>query len=168
MTTLRRAWFTALLTAATSVLLVRTLALGPASRRAPLWAVLTTLALLVLQLLLDLLPALGTHLGVLQHDSLFGAARHLDALRHRGAGAATPRERRVRGVRFCLWLTGLAALVRVVGFPWAVPVFLAPYLRAETNLGWGRAIVVSAVTAALVQVVFMILLGVSFPPGLIG
>jgi len=167
-TILRRAWFTGLLTVVAIVLLVRTLELSPAGRHAPLWVVSTTLALLGLQLAFDLVPGMARHFPILQHDSLFGAAEQLGAVRRRGMQESTPEQRRRREVRIVLWIAGLVALVRVVGFLWAIPIFLVPYLRAESRVGWVRAMLVSAVTAGLAYLIFRRALGLPFPEGIIG
>jgi hypothetical protein len=164
----QRALFTGFLSLVTMLLLVRTLALSPGSRLAPLWVVIPTLALLLVQLALDLVPRITLRVPALQADSLFGASAHLDAWRRTRSGETRPEVRRRRALRIALWIGGLVVLVRVAGFLPAVPLFLAPYLHVEAGMGWPRSVGVAALTTAVIYLIFGPLLGVSFPEGLIG
>lgn len=153
---------TAVVGLAACALLVDTLRLAPASRTAPLWVIVPTLALLVLEV------ARGLRSG--------GAGRPEPATRAAsgpapgasvGSGHGAPADAR-RVARLAGWWALLLGLVYVVGFMAAVPVYLAPYLRVEAGVSWSRALILTGVTSVFFWVTFGLLLRAPFPAPLIG
>jgi len=140
---------------------------GRGAPLAPLWVIVPTVVLLILQLALDGTSILGTRLGALREDSLLGAPGRVDArLGHAERDERPPGP--PRELRMALWGAFLVALVYALGFLAAVPLYLAPYLRTEARLSWGRTLMVTALTAGFFYVVFGLLLDVRFPVGAIG
>ena len=72
-----------------------------------------------------------------------------------------------RAGAFYLCALGFLALILLVGFKLAVPVFTALYLRFASHAGWALTLALSALTAALVLGVFDNLLNVPWPDSLL-
>lgn len=159
--------FTALLLVATLVALARILPLAPGSRLAPLWVVLPTLALLMLQVVLDASHTRRSRLRALREDSLFGTPGRVDQRLDRAGSGDESGRRRIREARMVFWGGTLLGLVYAVGFFWAVPLYLAPYLRAEAGLTWTRATLAASTMAVLLYVAFVWVLELPFPPGVL-
>lgn len=161
--------FTALLTGVGAVFLVQTLYLAPGSRLAPLWVILPTLALLALELALELssLPD-RAFFGALRRDTLLGTSERVELrLRlHLTANGKSPR--RSRELRMALWGGLLVTLVYTVGFLAAVPLYLVPYLRIEVHAAWSRTLAMTVLITGFFYLVFGVLLNVPFPPALLG
>lgn len=142
--TIRKVLFTGFLLAAAGLMLVQTLRLAPASRLVPLWVLLPTIALLVLELWVE---------ATAPQDPAAGVRPALD---------------HARALRLTLWGGLLLALVYTLGFSAAVPLYLAPYLRFECHHTWKRTLVLTVSVTGLFYVVFGVLLHVPFPEGRIG
>ena len=65
------------------------------------------------------------------------------------------------------WGLALLALVYLVGFLAAAPLFMAPYLRIEARLSWRRTVLVTAITAGALVGIFGHLVAVTLPVGLL-
>jgi hypothetical protein len=63
------------------------------------------------------------------------------------------------------WIGGFVVLVALVGFPVAVPVFMALYLGLQSGAGWRLTIVLTAAAWAFFYGVFQWLLGLPFGAG---
>jgi VIT1/CCC1 family predicted Fe2+/Mn2+ transporter len=124
--------------------------------------------MLVLQLLIEGLPALASRLPKLQADSLFGASEHLSSWRKRDVRDRPKGERAARTTRIVLWIGGFTGLVYGFGFLVAVPVFLLLYLRTEARLTWTGSLLAAGVATGVLYLVFSVLLGLPFPAGAIG
>lgn len=164
MTVLRRAWFPALLAAVTGVLLATTLDLSPAAREAPLWVVVPTFALLLLQLVLDAAPGLASRARFLRRGGLH------DPVRERrpegsGTGRAPAEDRPRRAFRFLLWLSGLLALVWLVGLVPATPLFLGAHMRIEGRRAWSRCLLAAALVGGALWLVVAAIPGFRLPGG---
>ena len=154
--------FTALLTGVGAVFLVQTLYLAPGSRLAPLWVILPTLALLALELALELssLPD-RAFFGALRRDTLLGTSERVELrLRlHLTANGKSPRPS--RELRMALWGGLLVTLA-------AIPLYLVPYLRIEVHAAWSRTLAMTVLITGFFYLVFGVLLNVPFPPALLG
>lgn len=73
-----------------------------------------------------------------------------------------------RAGAFYLCTLGFFALILVVGFKLAVPVFMAVYLRFVSHAGWLLTLILSALMVALVLGVFDNILNVPWPDSLLG
>jgi hypothetical protein len=165
----RGALFTAILTGVGAAFLVQTLFLAPGSRLAPLWVILPTLALLVLELALEVssLPD-GAFFNALRRDTLLGTSERVELRLRLYRTTAEKRPRRARELRVVLWGGLLLMLIYAVGFLAAVPLYLVPYLRVEARVSWGRTLVTTLLITGFFYLVFGVLLNVPFPPALLG
>lgn len=160
--------FTAVLAAVGVALLVETLRLAPASRLAPLWVILPTLAFLTLELFLEGARLPKGAFRALRGGTLFGTAERVELRLRLHVPSARRRPRRSRELRMALWGALLLALVYAVGFLQAVPLFLAPYLYVEADVAWSRTLIITLLTTGFFYLVFGVLLNVPFPGALVG
>jgi hypothetical protein len=63
------------------------------------------------------------------------------------------------------WMLGLFAVIALVGFPFAVPLFVLLYLRLQGREPWLFSAVFSAAVAAVFYAIFKWLLNLPFPAG---
>src|SRR4051812_6487120 len=63
------------------------------------------------------------------------------------------------------WIAGFFALIVLLGFPIAVPLFLLLYLKAQGKEGWTLTIVLTAVVWAVFYTLFDRMLHLPFPDG---
>jgi hypothetical protein len=155
--------FTLALLAFTCVLIGEGSSLVPASRTAPLWVLVPTAALLVFQLLSELLPHLER--GAEARGDGGAAERRFDARSVGGPEWSRRDTARWRGARLTGWLLLLLALVGAFGFFAAVPLFVAPYLRVEAGLRWSHSIGFAAILVGALYLVFGVWVEVPFPEG---
>lgn len=145
-------YFTGFLTAVTGLLFLATLGLSPVGRLAPIWVVVPTAGLLLVELVREVRQV---------------RSRLDDEAEGEPTPAGLPgTEGRLS--RMAAWGVVLIVLVWVLGFIAAAPVFVAAYLRLEARLPWSRALLLSAVVAALSFLVFDGLLELTLPIGLLG
>jgi hypothetical protein len=124
------------------LLLAQTPFLAPLSRVAPLGVLVPTVGMILFQLVSDARSASRTDAG--------------------SAESPLPRQRQVR---FTYWIAAAGGLVFLFGFQIASAVFLLLYLRTESDVGWGRAIWVTAGTVLVIYATFVLVAGMRFPPG---
>ena len=149
-----RTAFTALLCLGAGFLLWQTLDLGKAARLAPLWVVVPTFGLLLVQLVLDLCPRWAARLP---------QARALDTpLASAEAGTGHGRERREAAT--LAWLAGLAAMIQFVDVVLAIPLFLFAYLATRSREPWWRAAAVAVVAFTALRLGFPNRLGSGLIP----
>jgi hypothetical protein len=147
---------------------VQSLALAPASRLAPLWALLPTGALLLVQLLLDVSPRVRERLHAFTGTGENLPGQHVSGGETKAVpGATHSGSRRTRELRVVSWLAWLIALMYLVGFVLSTALFLLPYLLTESELGWGRSVVLTALATAVTYLVFGLVARVPFPPGVL-
>jgi hypothetical protein len=72
---------------------------------------------------------------------------------------------RRRAAGLFAWIAGFVLLVALVGFPIAVPIFMASYLGLESGVGWRMAAVLTLAAWAFFYGVFQWLLRLPFEPG---
>lgn len=65
------------------------------------------------------------------------------------------------------WMLGFFAAIMLLGFPIAVPLFLALYLKLQGGEGWVMTIVITVAVSALFYGLFDALLHLPFPAGLL-
>jgi Tripartite tricarboxylate transporter TctB family len=63
------------------------------------------------------------------------------------------------------WIGGFVGLVALVGFPVAVPIFMASYLGLQSRVGWSLTVGLTALAWAFFYGVFQWLLRLPFAPG---
>ena len=163
-----RRWFTGALVLVVGLLLVQSLALPPASRLAPLWVLVPTAVLLLVQLLLDVSPRVRERLHALQGPVVNAPGQRFPAAEAEGSpGAVHAGSRRTREIRVLFWMAWLIGLMYLVGFVLSTALFLLPYLRTESGLGWRRSVVLTAVATGVTYLVFGLVARVPFPPGVL-
>jgi hypothetical protein len=163
-----RRWFTGALVLMVGLLLVQSLALAPASRLAPLWALVPTAVLLLVQLLLDVSPRASERLHALRGTGVKVPAQHVPVAETEAApGTVHSGSRRTRELRVVIWMAWLIGLMYFVGFVLSTALFLLPYLRTESGLGWGRSVVLTAVATGVAYLVFGLVARVPFPWGVL-
>jgi hypothetical protein len=160
-----RGWFTGALLLLVVVFLSQSLALTPASRLAPLWVLLPTAVLLLVQLLVEVSPRLGERLLIPQGAVVVPGTRSPD--RESAHDSVPPGDRSSRELRVVFWIAWLIGLMYLVGFLLSTALFLLPYLRLESRIGWGRSAVLTAVATGVIYVVFGVVARVSFPAGVL-
>jgi Tripartite tricarboxylate transporter TctB family len=65
------------------------------------------------------------------------------------------------------WIAGFIALVFLVGFPAAVPIFLFSYLAIQSRVGWLLSVSLTATTWGFFYFLFQRLLNLQFEAGVI-
>jgi hypothetical protein len=157
--------FTALLCLFAALLLWQTLALGRVARLAPLWVIVPTFGLLLLQLVLDLFPQLARRLP---RGWTFGPAEagtpELAPETLGSAMAGISDRRGGREAETLAWLAGLAVIVQVVGVILAVPLFLFAYLVSRSGEPWWRAAAFAIAAFVLLRLGLPSGLGIEFAP----
>ena len=73
--------------------------------------------------------------------------------------------RRIAGI--VAWIAGFIALVFLVGFPIAVPVFIFLYLLLQSRVGWGLSVSLTAIAWLCFYGLFQRLLPLPFEDGFI-
>ena len=163
-----RTWFTVGLLCLVGVLVQQSLQLAPASRVAPLWALLPTAVLLLAQLLADLNPRLGATRLIFRGSVAVPSRDAQPKGTAEGEAASDPvaarEDRRRRALRMLSWIVGLLGLVYFLGVYLATAVFLLLYLRLESRLRWTSSAVLATLATGLTYVVFGIVARVPFPP----
>lgn len=154
----RRLGWLALAAVPAGLVLWDTWTLAPGSRLAPLWVLLPTLALS------GVLAVRGTRIGPTTVDVDDGSSPPTTVI----APFRLAPQGRTREIRLLTWLLALGALVVLFGFPVAVPIFLAPYLRIETGLSWKRAWLAAGTVTALFLLFSATMLQGTLPRGLLG
>jgi uncharacterized membrane protein len=162
-----RVAFTALLCLGAGVMLWQTMGLGRVARLAPIWAILPTAGLLLLQLVLDFRPAWAARL---ERSALPAGARLRPSQRAETEGtppAAGQDHRPSREALALGALLGLTVLVLAVGVVLAVPLFLLGQLVIGARLSWWRVALLALAAFILLYLGFPNLLGIELPPGLL-
>jgi hypothetical protein len=80
--------------------------------------------------------------------------------------AGVPREVAVRRtVVVVAWILGFFAVIALIGFPYAVPLFVFVYLKVQGRESWWLSIAFSAAMWGLFYGLFVKLLNIPFPAG---
>jgi hypothetical protein len=83
------------------------------------------------------------------------------------AAEVAPELARWRTLAIFAWMVGFIALVVLVGFALAVPLFTFGYLALQGAVGWGLSVVLAAAAWGFFHAVFERLLRLPFEPGLV-
>ena len=78
-----------------------------------------------------------------------------------------PEVARRRVIETFSWIAGFIALVFLVGFPVAVPLFLVSYLAIQSHVGWLLSVSLTATTWGFFYFLFQRLLNLQFEAGVI-
>jgi len=160
-----RGAFTVALLLLVGVLVEQSFQLTPASRVAPLWVLLPTAALLLVQLFVDFNPRPGVPRPILE-SALAASRRSSEPSDSAGSTTDAPSRgeaRRKRELRLLAWVTWLIGLVYLLGILPSTALFLFPYLRFESRLGWTTSAILAALTTGVIHLVFGVVARVPFP-----
>ena len=147
------------------VFLVLSLDYRPRARLVPLIIAVPTLLLTLLQLLIDMIPAVGRRFSFLQEYDLFGidTGRAAESSAEGGSSGAVFR----REINFAAWLLLLVALIYFLGYLVTIPLFLVLFLRFRSSEGWLLTLSITAVTWAFVYIVFIVVMGAPLHQGVV-
>ncbi len=165
-----RAIFTLVLLGFVTLIFFMTLGLGPVARLVPLRVAIVTLALIVVQLVLDILPRHAERIYVTEqpHPS---EARQIRGVvespirsnSHQSTGRL-PTLKRELGV--FLWMLMLPAAIYLFGFLVAVPLYTFFFLKVRSRKAYPLSIMAAAGLFCLLYGIFDILLGIPLEIGL--
>lgn len=147
------------------VFLVLSLDYQPRARLVPLIIAVPTLLLTLLQLLIDMVPAVARRFSFLQEYDLFGidTARAAETAGENGSSVAVYG----RELGFAAWLLLLMALIYFLGYLTAIPLFLILFLRLRSSESWFMTLAITAATWAFVYGVFIVVMGAPLHPGVV-
>jgi hypothetical protein len=74
---------------------------------------------------------------------------------------------RIRTIAIMIWTFGFLVLILLVGFPLAVPIFIFAYLKLAGREPWALTIALTAISWLSMEGLFIRLLHLPFPEGLI-
>ena len=156
-----RMGFTLFLLAVTALLLLLTLDLGRIARLVPLWVVIPTLGLLLLQLIVDVAPSKPEGRHHPRTPWLWMAARQT-ALGGTGThpAVAGPQSNVVHlpGRNF-MWIAWMAVSIWLVGLLYAVPLYALLYLKTRAGQGWRSSIAVASAMGLILYTLIVHVLG---------
>lgn len=162
-----RMGFTLFLLAVTALLFLLTLDLGRIARLVPLWVVIPTLGLLLLQLIVDVAPSKPEGRHHPRTPWLWMAARPT-ALGGTGIhpAVAGPQSNVVQlpGRNF-MWIAWMAVSIWLVGLLYAVPLYALLYLRTRAGQGWRSSIAVASAMGLILYTLIVHVLGKSLDGG---
>jgi hypothetical protein len=78
-----------------------------------------------------------------------------------------PEVARRRVIETFSWIAGFIALVFLLGFPAAVPLFLLAYLAIQSQVGWLLSVSLTATTWGVFYYLFQRLLNLQFEAGVL-
>lgn len=160
-----RTFFTLAVFVLVLVFLVLSLDYQPRARLVPLIIAVPTLLLTLLQLLIDMVPAVGRRFSFLQEYDLFGIETGRAAEPSEKTGPTSNVFR--RELHFASWLLLLMALIYFLGYLVAIPLFLVLFLRLRSSESWTITLSITAVTWAFVYVVFIVVMGAPLHEGVV-
>jgi hypothetical protein len=167
MLTLRpRAAFTFLLVGFAGVIFYLTFGLGRLAAMVPFAVVVPTLALLLFQLIMDLLPRLAKTYGGLEQKDLFSVESLREKVSQQIEDAEGKAPQPDREGRAFLWLLAMLALIYLLGFLIALPLYTLLYLKRRSER-WLIAVPVAVGIACLIYGMSILDLGARLYEGLL-
>ncbi len=147
------------------VFLVLSLGYQPRARLVPIIIAVPTLLLTLLQLLIDMIPAVARRLSFFQEYDLFGidTGRAVEPSRESGSSSTVYR----RELSFAAWLLLLVALIYFLGYLVAIPLFLTSFMRLRSSESWPMTLSITAATWTFVYVVFIVVMGAPLHEGVV-
>lgn len=157
-----RAWFTLILTAFVGLMLYLTINLSPVARLVPLAVAIPTMGLLIFQLAIDLAPGLEQRYRRFEKVDLLNVEHIRETIsshnQPQSANAADDVSGGRRELSAFSWSLLLLALVGLVGFLVALPVYTLLYLRWRSGESWRLSLAVAAGMGGLLYGVFIVAL----------
>jgi hypothetical protein len=165
-----RTAFTLVLLAFTALIFYITLGLGPVARLVPLRVVVVTLALILLQLLLDLFPQLtektyaSTQTDPFKTEQIKGIDKGLSRHNHSNVQQEIPTFR--KELRIFLWLLVIPTSIYLFGFFTAAPLYIFFSFKVWSREGWLKSIAAAIGLWSLLYVILHILLSIRLEGGI--
>lgn len=127
------------------------------------WPLKTSLYPRVVGLPLLILAVVETVLSLREREEP-GSAEAMDI----GLSADVPPDVAMRRTLTIVgWMGGLYLAIILVGFPWAIPLFVLAYLRGQSKEGWSNSLLLSALAWGSFYMLFIRLLHIPFADGLL-
>ena len=146
------------------VILYLTLSLNPVARVVPLAVVVPAIALVSIEILLELAPGLAKRYRFLERKDVFGVEQLRGNVRTESDSAIQARSAGREASVFA-WIGSIPALIYIFGFLMAVPLFLFLYLRGRSKERWLLSITTAAASTALLYFLFIEMLRVPLYEG---
>jgi hypothetical protein len=163
--TLGRTKFTLILFAFVTYVLYLTLDLGSVARMVPLQVAIPTLAVITIQLVLDLVPVLAQKFSPFEKIRFAGTEALQNKTLADGPGSVTRTLLSRRELCAFFWIFLMLLYIYVFGILLAVPLYTFLYLTIRAKERWLLSIVMAATLSGLVYGVFVLLLDASLYRG---
>jgi hypothetical protein len=161
-----RIGFTLFLLAVTALLCYLTLDLGRIARLVPLWVVVPTLGLLLLQLIADVAPK-----EIKGHHHSRAPWLLAMAGQKQGSGKGIqmkvgrqPSEAHLAGRNF-IWISWMVISIYLLGLLYAVPLYTLLYLKSRAGQGWRSSIAVASSMGFILYALIVHVLGKTLNEG---
>jgi hypothetical protein len=158
-----RIGFTLFLLAVTALILYLTLGLGRIARLVPLWVVVPTLGLLLLQLIADVAPPRLNP----RRPWLLMAARQMEIGGtgiHTAVAGPQSNDVRLAGRNF-IWISWMVISIYLLGLFYALPLYALLYLKTRAGQGWRSSIAVAATMGFILYALIVHVLGKTLDGG---
>lgn len=140
-----------------ATILYLTLPLNPVARMVPLVVAIAALALVSLQILLEVAPGLAKRYRFLEQKDVFGIERFRERDKP-DSDSEVQAKLGGRELEIFAWMASIPVLIYIAGFLTAVPLFLVLYLKRRSGESWLLSITVAAASLALLYFLFIELL----------
>jgi hypothetical protein len=163
--------FTLVLLTFTAIIFYLTLDLGPVARLVPRYIVIVTLALIGIQLLLDLFPRLTERTGALKRIDPQNTEGFINMVMYQPDSKPLIDRQNPpsfqKELEIFVWLLLIPLLIYLFGFLTASPLFVFVSFRLWLREGWLISIATAIGLWSLLYGVFVILLGTHLEGGII-
>ena len=164
---LAKTGFTFFLLSFVTVLFFLTLQLGHVASLVPIKVVIPTLALLIFQFVLDLVPGLAEKFSRYEKLQFFRSEQLEKESRIYSSDSKPEESRGVRERRALIWFLLLFLFILFFGVITAVPLYTFLYIRRRAKESWLFSIGMAAGMGVLIQGVFVIILRARLYEGMI-
>lgn len=162
----QRAGLTLVFLAFAGTLFYLSFGLGSVARTVPFAIVIPTLLLLVVQLLMDLLPGLAAAYRRVENKDLFKVEGFRGQFGKPTRDKSSEALERKSEAKALLWLLAMLAMIWILGFVLALPLYTLIYLKKRSEK-WLVAIPIALVIGCLVYGLSLLNLGARLYEGLL-
>jgi hypothetical protein len=149
--------FTLLVLAYVGIILYFTLHLGRTARMVPLIVIIPTLALLVLQVLLDIVPGFGRMKANFGKTDIYRVVRSKEKIQE-GPEISAEKMTPIRSeLSVLLWALIMLFFIYLFGLIIALLLYIFIHLKKRSNEGWIISIAMAATTSGLLCLVLFLL-----------
>lgn len=139
----------------------------PKGKAFPLVIGIILLALLILKLVSLFSPRLSAKVDIHGLDLPSGMGS-CDLAERKETEGKEPKAVWPTELAMVAWLVLLMGLVYLLGFVQSVPIFLLSFLKVQGKHSWRASLILAAGVSVFVWVLFVLLLDVPFPEGMLG